>query len=333
VTSSSSARPWARLIPSRHLHLAKAEARVPFLIATKQSPPPRLFAILAREAPTAVIFRRGPSNRVELVHWDRSTDEFTPGAWFYGRIRVKRCDLSPDGSLLVYFASKYGQPDVTYRDTWTAVSRPPWLTALALWPKGDSWNGGGLFSSNTALWVNHDTDSAEPHEHHRPPPTLDVSTEPRGQGEDYLIYSLRLARDGWVMRQQLEGHPRESIPGFPIPVGFVSTQPELWERPIPGTDRSLRMIEERTDYTLRTGYEIVGPSVTLTLTDAAWAEVDPGRGVVFASAGTLFRIPPDADDVTEARPLVDLTDHHPELRTPPEWAKLWPWEARSTASG
>ena len=34
--------------------------------------------------------------------------------------------------------------------TWTAISRPPWFTALAVWPKGDSWGGGGLFVSRSS---------------------------------------------------------------------------------------------------------------------------------------------------------------------------------------
>jgi hypothetical protein len=60
------------------------------------------------------------------------------------------CDLSPDGELLVYFATSYLKP----LRTWTAVSRPPYLTALALWPKGDAWGGGGLFRDNRTLQLN-----------------------------------------------------------------------------------------------------------------------------------------------------------------------------------
>ena len=43
--------------------------------------------------------------------------------------------------------------------TWTAISRPPYFTALAVWPKGDTWGGGGLFVQRHALsslW--HDTE-------------------------------------------------------------------------------------------------------------------------------------------------------------------------------
>src|SRR5262249_25498999 len=50
-----------------------------------------------------------------------------------GRIYERRCDLTPAGDRLVYFAASFRQP----LHSWTAISRPPYLTALALWPKGD----------------------------------------------------------------------------------------------------------------------------------------------------------------------------------------------------
>jgi len=78
--------------------------------------------------------------------------------------------LSPDGSKLVYFAQKINRrtlSDSEYTYAWTAVSRPPYFTALALWPKGDCWNGGGLFETNSRLWLNHHGGS-RPHPEHRP---------------------------------------------------------------------------------------------------------------------------------------------------------------------
>ncbi|EGF90901.1 hypothetical protein ABI_23130 [Asticcacaulis biprosthecium C19] len=91
----------------------------------------RLFAIIARQTRKAVVFRRGPSRTVLLLTWDLESDTLTAGQWFKGRIYERRCDLSPDGELLCYFAAKHhGRPG-----TWTAISRPPYLKALALWEK------------------------------------------------------------------------------------------------------------------------------------------------------------------------------------------------------
>src|SRR5688572_31305259 len=47
--------------------------------------------------------------------------------------------LSPDGEHLIYFAANYAEHHPL--QTWTAVSRPPYFTALALRQKGNAWGG------------------------------------------------------------------------------------------------------------------------------------------------------------------------------------------------
>uniref|UniRef100_UPI003F21D23D hypothetical protein n=1 Tax=Rhizobium sp. F40D2 TaxID=3453141 RepID=UPI003F21D23D len=111
----------------------------------------RLYAILARAARTGVIFRRGPSKQVQLIRWDLRNDTLEHGQWFKGRIYERRCDLSPSGRLLVYFAATNCAP----YGSWTAISKPPFFTALALWPKGDAWGGGGIFEDEETLLLNH----------------------------------------------------------------------------------------------------------------------------------------------------------------------------------
>src|SRR6516162_6940589 len=100
-----------------------------------------LFVILARNAPCGVIFRRGPSKQVLVIKWSLRNDTFEGGQWLKGRIYERRCDLSPSGEKLIYFAGNYRSKNGPL--TWTAVSRTPYLTALAMWPKGDAWGGGG----------------------------------------------------------------------------------------------------------------------------------------------------------------------------------------------
>ena len=131
--------------------------------------PARLFLIFARKSPTAVIFRRGPSKWVQLIKWNTDRDTFEPGQWFNGRIYERRSDLSPDGSLLIYFAQKItarSKKDTEYTYAWTAISRPPFLTALALWPKGDCWHGGGLFKNSKVVLLNHKPSVARAHPKH-----------------------------------------------------------------------------------------------------------------------------------------------------------------------
>lgn len=112
----------------------------------------RLQVILAREAPLGVVIRRGPAKQVCTVLWNRRTDEFTLGQWLKGRLYEDRCDLSPDGRYFIYFAYD-GRPHREYGPAWTAVSRAPWLKAIALYSKGSTWGGGGLFTGPRTYWI------------------------------------------------------------------------------------------------------------------------------------------------------------------------------------
>ncbi len=108
---------------------------------------PRLSALVARDARRVVVFRRGPSKHVRMLLWNLEDDSITPGQWFKGRIYTERCSLSPNGELLLYFGAKYkGEVPAL-----TALSRPPYFTALAFWPQLGTWGGGGYFRSNHDL--------------------------------------------------------------------------------------------------------------------------------------------------------------------------------------
>jgi hypothetical protein len=114
----------------------------------------QLFVIPARDKPVAIIIRRGPSAWYNLILWEarrKNRDLFTEGAWFRGRIFPEKCDISPDGNLFVYFAFQGSRGGTEYQDSYTAVSRPPWLHAVALWPHGGTYGGGGRFLDNTTL--------------------------------------------------------------------------------------------------------------------------------------------------------------------------------------
>jgi hypothetical protein len=138
---------------------------------------------MARDAHVAVVIRRGPSSWSQLTLWDTDRDIFTEGSWFRGRIVAEKCDLSPDGELFVYAAFKGNQFGTSYTGSWTAVSRPPWLHALALWPFGTTYGGGGRFVDNRSLIVR----GIMPAHPEHPPHGLDVvvgSAEPQRSTEE-----------------------------------------------------------------------------------------------------------------------------------------------------
>lgn len=104
----------------------------------------RLHLFFARDCERAVILRQGPSKVFRMILWDRSNDVFEDGQWLKHKVFVERCDLSPDGEHFIYFALD-GRWGTMAKGSYTAISKPPFFTALALFPEGDTWGGGGRF--------------------------------------------------------------------------------------------------------------------------------------------------------------------------------------------
>ena len=132
--------------------------------------PARIWVLLASEASTAVIFRRGPSRWTRLYVWDTKTDKITPESWFAGRLYEDMSDLSPDGEHLLYFARNESQRrqqagmtkfGVDRFVTWTALCRPPWVKATGLWNASDDSSSGGVFADNRTLWLLHGESSTK----------------------------------------------------------------------------------------------------------------------------------------------------------------------------
>jgi hypothetical protein len=287
----------------------------------------RIFALLARRAPVAVVFRRGPSRQVLVVRWDTSRDLFYPGQWFKGRIYERRADLSPSGERLAYFAAKHhGSPP-----TWTAISRPPFLTALALWPKGDSWGGGALFKTEETILLNH-------------PPTemaLAPGFEPRralkvlalgahaGRGEDDPIGAMRRIRDGWKPVQ--EGVEKR---GSRAQTRIEFDPPMIWSKARVPSARPVDLLEIVDGLHERNGPWYItrhvvrdrrsGAELQLGRTD--WADWDRGD-LLFAREGRIFRLgvggTPDPSDWPPAQELIDLSACQFEARSAPAEARTW----------
>jgi hypothetical protein len=280
----------------------------------------RLFCLIAREAPVGVVFRRGPTKLVQLLRWNLADDTFVAGQWFKGRIYERRCDLSPSGRLLVYFAASQRPP---YR-SWTAISRPPYLTALALWPKGDAWGGGGLLPSDNTLEINHRDDELQLAPDMQLPDELNVTqfgTKP-GWGEDDPIFESRLQRDGWKLTAQ--GNLKEN--SFDSKIWYTAESPRVWEKGLANVSHSLVMelqgIKEKGGpwYVLR--FKLREGSDCVDLGRCDWADLLTGGAVLFARDGQLFRVS-DPASVANTSPLIDLRPNKFEQVIAPAEAQRW----------
>jgi len=247
------------------------------------SPAPRVHALVARRARKAVVFRRGPSKSVLLLTWDLQNDQLQAGQWLKGRIYERRSDLSPDGKHLLYFAMN-GKEQGPVKGSWTAVSRAPYLKALALYSKGDCWHGGGLWTGDRSYWINDGDGHAEVHRAQRLSRDLKWHPSLYWGGECTGVYYPRLQRDGWryIERQN---------------VGPMKTR-TYFEKPLP-RGWTLRKIahEEIGDLPGRGCYwdehELERGDRKLARPDWEWADLD-GSKLVWAEKGCLYRAGVDA---------------------------------------
>src|SRR5215469_5804652 len=288
----------------------------------------RLYALLARDAPFGVVFRRGPSKSVLLVGWNTANDTFQPGQWLKGRIYERRCDLSPKGNLLVYFAANYQEPHYS----WTAISRPPFLTALAMWPKGDGWGGGGLFLSRTRLALNHRDGELKLADGLSIPKWLKVEQfgQRPGWGVDEPIHFERLERDGWV----LVDFPTKTKDDFGAKVWWEFSPPIRWRKPNPkwpkrySLEMSIIGIKEKDG-----PWYLIEHSVKRdedradNIGRSDWADWSQSGDLLFAMNGCIYRAPCQEGVLValeEAIKIADFSNLRFEPIESPSPFRRWP---------
>lgn len=285
----------------------------------KPNPPARLSVLLAREAPVAVIFRRGPSKVVRLIRWQTDTDQFEPGQWLFGVLYPDRCDLSPDGKYLLYFAAKW-HLDI---GSFTAISRPPFLTALALWRKGDAW-GGGWFEGNRTIVLSPGHEPPTPAPPRRFCVRAPQADEYRERScDDPVLPGGGWARvqpgGGWARIQSMRTRWRGRLHGH------ETVAPTIWRRGLPDTTRALELHSRLRGFHEFYDYRVIdgAGAELLCLPRAGWADVDQSGRVVYAGEGRLFAVTFDRAGTPTTTPLADFNDMTPEPILSPEWARSW----------
>jgi len=268
--------------------------------------PARLHVLLASEAPVGVVFRRGPANAVCSILWDRNNDTFELGQWMRARIYERRADLSPDGRHLIYFAMN-GRWSSKTRGSWTAISQAPWLKAKVLLGKGDCWQGGGLFTSNSRYWLNGCHEGIEDCKEVE----RDLKFQPAGGygGECPSVYYLRLQRDGWILKDRLDAGISDVFTVFekPLPNGWILRKYAHAEVH-PGPGKSCHWDEHEVEHA-----ELAR---RITFPKWEWADRD-GETLVWAEGGCLHRAAVLATEVGEARVLHDFNGMKFERRMAP----------------
>lgn len=257
------------------------------------SPPPRLYVLLASQARLGLVIRRGPARKVATILWDRKSDEFKLGQWMKGRIYERRCDLSPNGNYFLYFAMN-GKWASETKGAWTAVSRAPYLKAVALYPKGDCWHGGGVWTGPGTFWLSGQHEVLRESSMVRRDPTYDPPHAVLFEQAD----STRHLRDGWSLldRGTLEAWPRHPVFEKPLGRGWILRKVLNAAKHRP-KDRGFDW-----DH-----YEIVHSEsgTNLACPEWDWADLDDRR-LVWAAQGKLFAAQITKHGPADERELFDF---------------------------
>ena len=274
----------------------------------KDCPPPRIYCIPATDAPVVAVFRRGPSHWSHVGRWDLTNKIYEPGAWLHGRLFPRRCDLSPDGRILCYFARK---PNANWEhgETYVALSKLPWLTALHTFGTCGTWTRGYYFTTDGCCDHPKDIMLPIPYGLHAIP-TVQFANERRRGWKETPDSPPRHPQDIWDMRRNARLQKQQ-----------------------PGGDRILYVeslglpsgefgIDQAVDG-LRVLYSMESNDTLELLDDLQWADWDrQGQLLVATRSGKLQVRNMDTDRSTilfEA----DLSVLEPATVPAPESAQRW----------
>jgi hypothetical protein len=217
-----------------------------------------------------------------------------------GRLYERRSDLSPDGRHFIYFAQNFSQRGPSALQAWTAISRAPFLKALALFDKGDCWHGGGLFLDRRRYWLN------DGYGHKIVQNTSEVTRDrsftpsPHFGGECPGVYYLRLQRDGWRLVSAVERKPCHDIAVFEkaLANGWVlrkTAHAEVNASPGKGCYWDEHELERASQ------------SIQIGGCQWEWADSD-GRRILWAEAGKLFGAFLKPQGLADKRLIRDFND-------------------------
>jgi hypothetical protein len=229
--------------------------------------------------------------------------------------------------LLLYFAAKYKAPLYT----WTAVSKPPYFTALALWPKGNGYGGGGIFDNDFNIRLNHTSCENTLAEGFslKKGMKVDLCGQWSGGGEDLPINGALRKLNGWKLID--EGECKK--PDWNNNPVWEYALPRFYERQVKGytLQEQLKGVNQRNGAWYWQDYTLLNPDrePLFSLAHTDWADLDTNGDLLFAQHGKLFRLNKknfarfQNKGLEAAKLIADFTDMKFEAIPAPHKATIW----------
>jgi hypothetical protein len=248
-----------------------------------------------------------------MILWHTDTDKFESGQWVNHRVFEGESDVAPNGNLVVYGA-RQGRIS-SNQEKWVAVSRPPYFTALALWPVAGPGGGGGVFKDGQTLMLYGQIGDVKRGykvplavEHNIPLAPVNVTVEDHA-GWFSATETVRLHRDKWRYDAVSKWWERWSR---------GDTWRLCWKRSV-----HLEPEKGKSTSILQDCFAVRFRDACWLLVDASWAGIDQRGRLVFARDGRLFAGNVTSEGVGETL-LADFSEEKPDPQPSPASALRWP---------
>ena len=246
-----------------------------------------------------VIFRRGPSKSVRMILWDLKKNEFSYGQWLNGPI--SHFDISPKADHVIYFVS-YHKKRAPY--LWVALSKPPYFSALSMWPISDAWGGACAFIDESSICIEKGMYQAD----------LKLNTRFHLKNYNFVdktnIWSWKMERDGWVAHNQLDRPKKHGV-----------HQVE-WRKQSPKMGLTLCW-QLRRSAEPKHKYWLLESRGEIVLTDTDCADFHPDGRLAISQNGRLLMKDITNKGLLTTVEIADFNDQWPENIIAPHSAKRW----------
>jgi hypothetical protein len=233
--------------------------------------------------------------------------------------------------MLLYFAADMRRK----YHAWSAISRPPYFTALALWPTFGTHGGGGLFLSRNQIGLDYqDWQDVDVAKEFSVPSWLTVGRLGcYAGGEEFepsKPWSVRLKRDGW----KLTDYPRGTKDEFGKKVWVEYDPPVTWQKyhPLWPEKYTLQMsilgLHEQKGPFYLIDHSVIGMNGYVGIIGRSeWAEWSHTGDLLFSQSGCLYRLRPENGvfgPIEASKQIADFSGLEFQRCEAPESVQVWP---------